>query len=413
MIKFPGNPLPRRSIRLLSLLCLLGLGACGLRSASFAVPGTGELTTRVRALLGGDERASVDFRRARLELEELGPDVDTILVSIAYDRTVRPVIRANALMLLAERRVPAALTTLQWALFNSNHELVREAAVLGLNRYANESLEAQNAIRSAVADPSPRVRLNALQSLDVHDINAIRSLLRTERHPLVREIAVQYLAISESRGAPLLADETGMVRTAAPDHQPRLVFRPESVEPETKLARGQLGLEAPDGSYLPLAYDVEMVNNVLPAFLSPDRTVVVMETARSIVLRDLAERHAIYLGPGIAPRAIPFSDAFVYLRELPAAQRRTAEGVEMHYEVFRATFNGLAPTRLGELTVLSRADSPSPLSPVRWMAVGEMPEGWVLKVEGAVVFTAPHPTMTDVVDVHAEGRPGRQQENQE
>jgi hypothetical protein len=376
--------------RALLLPVLLGLSACGIRAPSLSVPSPGELTTRVRTLLSSDDR-SLDFRRARVELEELGPDVDTALVSIAYDPAARGVVRANALLLLAERRAPDALAALQWALFNANDEVIREAAVLGLNRYVTESAEAQNAIRSAVADPSPRVRLNALQSLDVHDINAIRSLLRTERHPLVREIAVQYLAISESRGAPLLAEANGVFRTAGLEEQPRLVLHPDTADARFGYVRGELGVEWPGGEYLPLAYDVEMVHHVLPAFLSPDRSIAVIEAGRHIMLRDLDRREAVFLGAGLAPRAIPFSDAFVFLREQPEV-RRAGGAPDRVYEVYRATFNGSVPERLGEMRITISPNPEEPFSPVRWMAVGESPEGWVIKIDGTPVFQAPHRT---------------------
>jgi len=368
------------------------------------VPGPGEMTTRVRALLTSDERD--DFRRTRVELEALGPDVDTVLVSIAYDHRARPVIRANALLLLSERRAPEALPALQWALFNSNHETIREAAVLGLNRFVSESVEAQNAIRSAVQDASPRVRLNALQSLDVHDINAIRAMLRTERHALVREIAVQYLAISESRGAPLLADPDGLFRTAGLEDHPRLVLRPESVDARFGFVRGELGLELHQGGYLPLAHDVEMVHHVLPAFLSPDRTIAVFETAGNIVMRDLVGRRAIYLGEGIAPRLIPFSDAFVFVREIAAAPAGRGAQPDFHsYEVYRVEFNGSQPERLGEMRIDAPADGEPPFSPIRWMTVGEHAEGWVITVGGTMVFRAPHRALSP--DRRADGPTSR------
>jgi hypothetical protein len=380
-------PLGWRYLRLVPVL--FGLSACSLRAPSLSVPSPGELTSRVWALLSSEDRAPIDFRRARLELEELGPDVDTILVSIAYDRSARPVTRANALLLLSERRSPAALTSLQWALFSAEHEVIREAAVLGLNRFVSESVEAQNAIRSAVADPSPRVRLNALQSLDVHDINAIRALLRTERHPLVRQIATQYLAISEARGAPLLADGQGVFRTSSLEDEPRLVLLPDSVDPQTGHVRGRLGLEEPGGAFLPLASDVEMDNHVLPAFLSPDRTVVVMEARQTIVLRDLEQREAIYLGNGVAPRPIPFTEAFVFLREVAANLPEDAAD-RQRFEVYRASFNGSLPERIGEMDVVVEPGEPGIPAAVRRLTIGESPEGWVLKIDGEVVFHAPH-----------------------
>jgi hypothetical protein len=379
---------PTSRLAILGLPLVLGLGACALNPPALSVPTPGELTTRVRALLSSEDRSSADFRRARVELEEMGPEIDTVLVSLAYDPRARPVARANALLLLAERRVPAALSTLQWALFNSGDELVREAAVLGLYHFVNESAEAQHAIRTAVADPSPRVRLNALQSLEVHDINAIRSLLRTERHPLVREIAVQYLAISESRGAPLIADENGVLRTSGLESEPHLIFRAE-VNESSGYARGELLLETPDGRILPLAYDVEVIRNVLPAFLSPDRSAAVIEAGRTILIRDFESREAIYLGPGLAPRPIPFSEAFVFVREDTVGRQRPPNGLELRYHVYRSEFGGTTPVRIGELQVTAQAGGDD-ASPVRWMTVGESPEGWELRIDGEPVFRSTH-----------------------
>jgi hypothetical protein len=379
-----------RPARLLPLL--LGLGACGLAPRSLPVPSPSGVTARVMALLSSDESSPLDFHRARMELEQLGPEIDSILVALAYDANGRAVARANALLLLAERRVPAAIPTLQWALLNAAEEPVREAAVLGLNRYVAESADAQAAVRLALNDPAPRVRLNALQSLDVHDVAAVRALVGTERHPLVLAIATQYLAISESRGAPILVDRDGVFRTASLAWEPRLAFYPDSVDAVAGYAHGSLMLEVPTEQLtLILAYNVEMAHGVLPAFFSPDRNYVVVETGRSILIRDMERRETVFLGSGMAPRAIPFSDAFLYLRERPSSSAaRTLTQPPLVYEVCRVEFEEPHPQCIGEMRVATLMDAPNSLSPVRWMTVGETAEGWVLKVDGRPVFEAPH-----------------------
>jgi hypothetical protein len=370
----------------------LGLSACGFTPRSIPVPSPSGLTARVWALLGSDENSPIDFHRARMELEQLGPEIDTILINLAADADARPVARANALLLLAERRVPAALPTLQGALLGSQDETIREAAVLGLNRFVTESAEAQAAVRLALNDPSPRVRLNALQSLDVHDVGAVRALVRTERHALVLAIATQYLAISESRGAPLSAGADGVFRTAGWEGEPRLAYYPDSVDTVAGIARGHVRLEVPEERLdVVLAYDVQMAHGVLPAFFSPDRNWVVVETGRSIMLRDRARRETIFLEGGIAPRAIPFSDAFLYLRQRAAPQNASPRPDPVTvYEVCRVDFEEPQPQCIGEMRVATAMDGPLPLSPVRWMTVGETGEGWVLRVDGQPVFEAPH-----------------------
>lgn len=383
-----ASALSRRARSACLLPLLLGLGACALRPPSISVPGPGELTQRVRALLswGDGDSYAAEYRQARIELEAMGPEIDTVLVTLAYDPRARPVQRANALVLLADRRSPAALSTLRWALLTSDDDIVRAAAVMGLHRLGSDAPEALNAIRSAVSDPSPRVRLNALQVLDVHDIATVRALVRREHDPRVRTIGLQLLALAEARGAPLTPDADGVYRTVPLEGQARLVFYPRTREPRWEYVRGELGLEPGDGSYLRLAQDVEMVRGVLPAFFSADRTSVVFEEARHIVVRDLERRETMYLGPGIAPRPIPFTDAFVYLRERVAERRETPQGTELVYDVLRSRFGGSAPERIGELRALARPDRFGYLSPVRWMTVGETADGWLLQVDGEPAF---------------------------
>jgi hypothetical protein len=373
---------------------LLSLGACSLRPPTIPVPGPVELTSRVRSLLSTDDRSPTEYRRARVELEQLGPQVDNVLLELAHDRRARPVARANALILLAERRVEGALAALRWALLTDDDELVRSAAVMGLYRLVPDYPEAANAIRSAVADPSPNVRLNALQALDVVDIQTIRSLLRVEPEPAVRVVAQQLLMMAEARGAPLVIEE-GVYRSAARDWEPRLIYRPWSFDENFEFAVGALGVELIDGRVIPLASDVELARGVLPAFFNLERTAVVIEAARIIHIRDFERREAIYVGHGIAPRPIPLSDEFLFLRELAEERFESDEGTELAYEIVKSDFNGLAPERLGSFRVLARPEQTGYLSPVRWMTIGESMEGWALRVDGEVVFEYPHPEIEE------------------
>lgn len=368
---------------------MIGLGACGYRPPTFSVPGPSELTTRVRVLLSSDESAT-EYRRARVELEEMGPEIDTVLVALAYDPTARPVVRANALTLLADRRSHAALSTLRWTLLTSREEILRAAAVMGLHRLAPDSPEAANAVRGALSDPSRLVRLNALQGMDVQDARMIRDLLRRERDPQVHFVARQLLALFEARGAPLAMDADDRYRTTALQGESRLVYRPRSGLAQAHIVSGRLDLELGNGRILPLADDVEMVREVLPAFFSLDRSAVVLESARSIQIRDLETRETIFVGPGIAPRPIPFTDAIVFLRPSHDGPRPTADGTELRYEVLRVEFTGENLRRIGELRILARPDQFGYASPVRWMTVAETTEGWVLRVDGAPIFQLPH-----------------------
>lgn len=391
-------PLRRGFASTILVPLLVGLGACSLRPPSIPVPGPVELTSRVRALLGTDDRSPVEYRRARVELEALGPEIDNILLELAYDPLARPVERANAVILIADRRVPGSLETLRWVLLTAEDELIRSAAVIGLHRLSGEFPEAENAIRSAVADPSPTVRINALQALDVMDVQTIRSMLRRETNAHVHMIAQQLLAMAEARGAPLEMEHGGVYFSTSRGAEPRLMYRPWNFDESFEVAHGSLHAILSDGTVLPLANEVEMVRGVLPAFFNVDRSAVVLESGRVVHVRDLERREAIYYGRGLAPRPVPLSETFLYLRDIPDERRELPGGFEVTYEVMLAGFGGGSPVRLGSFRVIAEAHPSGYLSPVRWMTIGESPEGWALLVDGEPVFRFPHPTIDNLAD---------------
>src|SRR5690606_1570996 len=117
------------------------------------------LFSEVRAMLALGE-PSPEYYRARTRLEDLGPEVDAVLVAVARDEAARPVARANALMLLADRRSAAALPVLRSTLLADESDPQRAAAVLALQRLVGDVPEAANLIRTAVGDPARTVRLN-------------------------------------------------------------------------------------------------------------------------------------------------------------------------------------------------------------------------------------------------------------
>jgi hypothetical protein len=135
---------------------------------------------------------------------------------------------------------------------------------------------------------------------------------------------MQLVSLAESRGAPLAPDRRGALRTAGPESDPQIVFRPALMDSVAGYATGDLRVELPNAPDLPLAPRAEVVRNVLPAFFAPDRSAVVFEIEREIRVVDLSDRSVRSLGPGIAPRLIPFTHQFVFLRELPEGRRRSA-----------------------------------------------------------------------------------------
>src|SRR5690606_23296504 len=142
---------------------VVALPACG-PQRSPQQPAPVQFFSEVREMLaiGGP---SPEYYRARARLDELGPEVDAVLVAIARDRPNRPVARSDALMRLAGRRSPAAIDVLRDTLLTDPSSSERASAVLAVQRLTADVPEAANLIRTAVGDRSRTVRLNALQAL--------------------------------------------------------------------------------------------------------------------------------------------------------------------------------------------------------------------------------------------------------
>lgn len=381
-----------------------------LASCSVSLPGGGReprtFTEQVQQILR-EEEPSAEQVRAHGRLESMGPELDPVLVALAGDERANPTARANALILLADRRAPAALPTLQRLLREAGDERVRSGAVLGLQRLKGESEEAARAIRGAIDDPSRRVRLNVLQALDVEEVEVIRSLLDSEEDREVRKIAEQLVALAESRGAPLAAERNGEVATIEIQGEPRLVFRAARRDTAAGVAVGALFAELPSGIVLPIAERVEVVAGVVPAFFSPDRSAVVYEAEGEIQLRDLRAGTTRTVGSGVAPRPIPFADGFVFLREQGGRRQSTRAGMELRYEVLRASFSGGEPERLGVLRAVAQRNRFGNQSPVRWMVIGEGPVGFVLRGERVTTFALPAPFEGPVGRSRVRSRPER------
>jgi hypothetical protein len=375
-----------RAIWLALAAVLVALPACAHRTPPPTEPSP--FSHEIRRLLAAD-RASLEYYDARARLEEMGPEVDAVLVSLARDTRSRPVPRSNALILLAERGSPAAISVLGQVLLGEEIEMLRSAAVIGLQRLATHSDSAASLVRSAVGDPARTVRLNALQALDIREVETIRRLLETETDSEVRTVAVQLVALAESRGAPLALDRRGALRTTGMESDPQIVFRARASGSPAGIAVGDLRVELPNAADVPLAAAAEVVGGVVPAFFSADRSRVVYEVDREIRVIDLGTREIRSLGAGITPRIVPFSQQFVFLREVPDARRELDGGTELHYEVFRATFSNGEPELIGTTSALARMHTYANYSAVRWMVVGETRDGFALRGHGVADFPLP------------------------
>lgn len=375
--------------RLVCLLALAALSACW-RGTPRSVPAPQRLANEVRAVLAED-RPSARFYRDRTRLERMGAEIDPVLVSLVNDPDADQTVRSNALLLLADRRSPAAVPVLRRVLLTAGDEELRAAAVFGLQRFAVESDDAANALRAAIDDPSRRVRLTVLQALDVEDVALIRALLRREEDPQVRSVAKALVALAESRGAPLPPGEDGTLRSTVPDGEPQIVFQPSWVDSAAGITVGALWVELREQRLVPLAQQVEVVAGVVPAFFSQDRSAVVYEAEREVRVRNLKTGATRVLGPGVAPRPLPFTERFVFLVE--EGPRRPVEGgTELTYRVLATDFlDDSPPESLGTLVAIARPERHASASPVRWMVVGETPEGFVLRGDEIAPLLLPNP----------------------
>jgi hypothetical protein len=383
------HSLARRARTLaLPLVVAGGVGACGVFQRPPG-PGPARMAREVESVLNTDE-PSPEFFRARARLEAMGPELDPVLARLLEDPGADQRVRANAAILLADRHAPGAVYLLRRALLTVGDDAVRAGAVIGLWKLAPESPQAAAAIRAAINDPSRQVRLNVVQALDVEDAPLLRAALERESDPQVREIGRQLLSLFEARGAPLAFGRPGTYRGTGPDTLARVVFQPQQHTPAQPEV-GALWVELPGATLVPLAQRVETVAGVVPAFFDPARTAVVYEAEREIRIRDLRTGATRVVGPGVAPRALPFTDQFVYLEERPAMRRPAEDGTQLTYQVVRGSFTGPQLERMGTLRATVRPEVFASASPVRWMVIGEVREGFVLRGPGITPFLLPNP----------------------
>lgn len=382
----------------LALAGLAALGGCALLQPS-APPRYGNrlFVNQVVRILDVEE-PSPAFYRERARLEVMGPELDAVLIGLVEDEGVDENVRANAVLLLAERRAQGAMNLVRRQLAGSGSDLVRAAAVRALQRFAADSAGARNALRAAAGDPSPLVRLNVLQRLDVEDAPLIRDLLAREDDPRVRTIARQLLELLEARGARLVRDRRGDLRTSGREDAPQIVFNPTWRDSLGGVEVGALWVELPgQPTLVPLAQEVEVVDDVVPAFFDVGRSVVAFEAGREIRIRDLRTGATRVVGPGVAPRVIPFTDRIVYVRQQADGWRPVEDGAVVTYDVMRVGLTGGEPEVIGTLEAHVRTNVRRGASPVRWMVVGEARNGFVLRAPGITTFVLPGPFETPQV----------------
>jgi hypothetical protein len=380
-------PIVRSARGALALAGLSVLGGCVFGRGEPPRYGQALLVNQVVRILNVDEPTPAYYRdRARLEV--MGPELDSVLVRLVENEEADDHVRANAAILLADRGTPGTVELLRRQLARSRSDVLRAASVRTLQRYVADSTGVRAALRAAAADRSAMVRLNVLQRLDVEDAPLVRDLLARESDPQVRTIARQLLELLEARGARLVRDRRGDLRTSGRDGYPQIVFHPARTDSAAGVETGALWVELPGAqSLVPLAQEVEVVDEVVPAFFDPARSIVVYEAGREVRVRDLRSGETRSLGAGVAPRVIPFTEYVVFVRAL--GDDGAASTVD--YDVLRASFSSGGAQVIGRVRAVLDPAVHGGVSPVRWMVVGEARDGFVLRAPGLSTFVLPGP----------------------
>jgi hypothetical protein len=314
---------------------------------------------------------------------------DTLSV-VAEDPSVHPLLRANAALLIGRRRDMKHFIILK-PLLDADDPRIRLAVVAAAHEYlpvlTDESL---SILRAALKDPDEAVQIRALEAIGDRDARALRDYLAGAPQPQLATVAEGLLMAAEQRGAPLAPAADGSLARTGPGGV-RLLYRRQQFWPGTDVSVGTLELITADSRTVLLGDSVEVARNVVPAFFSTDGEHVVFEEARTIRVHHVSSGETDIVGPGIAPRALPFTEDFVFALQLEQSTTEVRGQTRITYELRTSPF--LAPTGqrepFGEVTVVASYGVTGGASPARWMRVVE--DDGRLSLQGENVDLTPLP----------------------
>ena len=321
---------------------------------------------------------------------------DTLAV-IADDTAVHPLLRANALHLVGQRQDLKWMILLGPALQASDVRL-RLAAVAAAREFLPLRPEpATRLLGIALQDSSAAVQARALEGLAARDATLLRDYLESSPPPQLDAIARDLLHVAEQRGATLIpVDSSGRLERNGPNGH-KLVYAPSRVWPRWDLSTGTLEFQPANGPAVDLG-EVEVARNVLPAFFSPDGTFIVYESDRVIHVHDVAAGTAREVGPGIAPRGLPFTEDFVFARERDGGRTVSPTGTRIQYDILRAPFAAtsggvtIEPAVIATIGASANFEVSGAASPLRWAFVTESSPGvFVIVAENAERVILPDP----------------------
>ena len=310
-----------------------------------------------------------------------------LLTALAVDRDAPPLARANAVVRMGEARI------YDWDVYlitiADPDPRVRGATLGAVSRaIALAPNEATPILARGLVDSEPGIQAKALQELRDRNLELLYSYLERDPPPELRDIALQIVRNSQAWGTPLEPEADGTLRRIAPAGV-ELTLRPVRRWPEFEMIVGTLTVGAPGGETRTIADSVEAVGGVIPAVVDANGRYVAVESSRRIDVHDLETGAVRSLGPGIAPRPLPFSNDILYWRELDRVARRA--GATIRYEFVRAPFDGGPPVPFDTAEVMVEPTRRGYMSPLRWARVVDHGTAFVVHTDGMQGHPLPTP----------------------
>ncbi|HEX6587632.1 MAG TPA: hypothetical protein VF039_01315, partial [Longimicrobiales bacterium] len=373
-----------------TLLLALALAACARATQpALEAPAAREpMTPRTHLLAILDSEFTNDQTAAFAGFAQRnGAETNGLLRDLALDPAVPALARANAVLRMGEARMRAF--DVYARTIEDPDPRVRGATLGAVGPLAQGAMDAARPIFArGLRDAEVGVQAKAIQELRDQDLELLRDFVAQTTDAELRDVALQTLRNAEAWGAPLLPEADGTLRRIAPTGL-ELILRPVRRMPEAALAEGVLAVRAPDGAERVIADTVETVGGVIPAVADPMGRFLAVETARRIEVHDLESGAIRIVGPGSAPRPLPFSPDFFYFREI--ARRDQRGTTALLYEMVRASFQGGAPVVFDSVMVTAQPGRRADMSPIRWARVRDRGTAFVVETDGLANHALPSP----------------------
>lgn len=317
---------------------------------------------------------------------EHASQLPVLLPDLALDSAAPPLARANAVLRMGQQGMPR-FDVYSRTMADADPR-VRGATLGVVGPLATRSpSSAVPILARGLTDPVMGIQAKALQELRDRDLELLRWYIDTDPPQELAEIALATVRFAEARGAPLSPGPDGTLRRVAPAGV-ELVLRPDTLWPQWDALMGTLSAAPEDGMARTLADSVEAVAGIIPAVVDASGRYVALETARRIEVHDLVTGAVRAIGPGLAPRPMPFTPDFLYFQRLPG----TRGPLELRYEVVRQAFGEGAGMVFDTVIVAARPGLRGGLSPLRWVRVHDRGTRFVLHTDGLHNHVLPSPS---------------------